>query len=321
MKKALWLRLNGTELAGRDIGALASGFQKSGYDTDIVILSKKDALERVKGMPIEEYSAIFLPFVFVSKFDSGGTVASAFKNVLDRASKGSISGMFVDTTFPLDPYLWDEKDSGNKINIWNQTPVKILASFQKEITLDDKAMKVLNQRILKKIHPESQFIPLEWTIFHKDTVSSAMEESKKVFKKEKIRLPRKIERFYYGAQKKKLVSSLKLLGLGTSKDDKVFGRIGDFFPTVENITPVSQSRKMSHLWVPYAERAEKNLYPYEEVKGDYQFTLRNLELSLLCDEEQIVCDPRVSDYVQQFFHKDAWENKETEVLKQLAETY
>lgn len=288
-----------------DTRVVAYGLERAGYQVDVRELSY--LRDNVDSVPFEDYDIISYSVPDNALYSSTAKNYYFYTEMAKRAKPYAICLFQCDITFGMDPFIWDPEAgrAETRFNYLKDKPVRIIASFLDSILDDPVAMELIEKKYMSKLHPDSKFIPLEWTSFHYDVMVEARGGSAG---SDIANLPARysdlelaptedlpISKFYYGIKKPKIGRRLKELGFGNDPEDAIFGKIGDVLPTVRNF--LKNKKDVSReFWLPYARSAEQVFIPYEPIKGDYQITLRQLE-ALEFYPETVVIDPKINSVV------------------------
>lgn len=298
-----------------DAKSVAIGFKRAGYAVDFV--SQKELTSGETEIAIGSYSLICyepprnaLHFSTPSNFEF-------FTKLHREARDGALTLHYCDLSFPLDPNIWNPKmgRDKSKINLMAGRPVRIMGSFSSDILRDAQAMDLIRKRVLTKMHPDSSFVPLEWNTLNYARVAEdgGFQDTPRVQHLQ-------YDNFYYGLDKRKLVPSLKRLGLGGSVNDAVLGSISKAFPGVKNVQQHGGSGGREP-WLPHALLARRILIPYERIKGDYQATLRFLE-ALMFYPDRAVLDPQIADWMQPMASEHGpWKQRVAETVDRMVDLH
>lgn len=330
-KKAMIIYLTSNEVELKDSEAIATGFQKIGYETEVYRIHdiSKDDLYKEKDWGSYSFVGFFPDLNGL--WHSNKNRKACMKHIFENSRDEALSFIVCDTTFNIDVHMWDKgEDSKDKEKVFCYKPLKVIGSFSKSILESESGMKLINQRYMNKLHPDSKFIPLEWLAFH--IYDLPQEMKRKIELSEELKdtvypdgVP-EVNGFYYGFRKPKIAKELKLMGLGDSPKDGVFGEIGRFFtgdeyPDIQRFGQNIKQRQPEY-WIPLAQNAKKLYVPYDPVKGDFQFTKRFLEVALLKeDPSEIEASPKIAEEIREYLAVDKWESKAKEVEQELKELY
>ena len=193
-------------------------------------------------------------------------------------------------------------------------PLTLIASLTPAITGTPEGNK-LAKAWLKPLHPDSRIVYSEFLAGLVHTIAPEIEAAAER-SQHKDERPVDIHSFYWGIKRPGVVQSLKALGLGSDKNDAVFGAIRSAFPRVRNLT--REPKYDIDTWAPMVTAAEQVLLPYEPVKSEYQITRRLLECAILAPDTTVV-DPRLSEHVQRFLDPAEWVTYAKQVSGELLE--
>jgi len=292
-------------LASMDTRVVAYGLERAGYDVDLRELG--ELREDVDAVPFEDYDIITYAIPDNALYASTTKNYHFYKEMARRAKPYAICLFQCDITFALDPFIWDPAigRAETRFNYLKDKPVRVIASFSDSILDDPSAMALMESKYMRKLHPDSRFIPVEWLSFNYDMMvesrggaagSDIGDLPLRYSNLEAVpaeELP--VGKFYYGIKKPKIAKRLKELGLGQSPQDAVFGKVGENLPDVRNFLK-DKKNVGREFWLPYAQAAEEVFLPYEPIKGDHQITLRHLE-ALEFYPEGTSIDPKMESWI------------------------
>lgn len=313
--KALIFSLTHNYIALSDRDAIASGFERAGYEVTKTTL--KDLGKAIHETPVEDYDIILFPPSFSAIFVSSGEHKTVFKE-LDRRARQNAMGLYMnDISLQIDPYVWDKSEgSGGKINFLDMRPMTVYGSFDDSFLYNDEAMGRVQTRYLSKMHNQSRFVALEWNILQHYTFDPTVPETE-VLPDFDDRLD-PIRYFYYGADKKMVRESLSQMGFGDDPSDAVSGNAAKGFPNLTNLTPAKRKHRTRGNWIKAAQKAEGVLVPYEPIKGEHQVTLRLME-ALSFYPNNAVYDRRISPRIRRFAEdEDLWSQEAAGVVERIA---
>lgn len=292
-------------LASVDTRVVAYGLERAGYEVDLREL--RDLRENVDAVPFEDYDIISYAIPDNALYASTTKNYYFYREMARRAKPYAICLFQCDITFALDPFIWDPAigRAETRHNYLQEKPVRVIASFTDSILDDPSAMELMEQKYMRKLHPDSVLVPLEWLSFNYDMMLES--RGGKLGTDIRELAPRysdlsepladdlPVGKFYYGIKKPKIAKRLKELGLGDDPRDAVFGKVGENLPGVRNF--LRNKKDVSReFWLPYAQAAEEVFLPYEPIKGDYQITLRHLE-ALEFYPESASIDPKMESWI------------------------
>ena len=234
--------------------------------------------------------------------------AEAVTDLVHRARPGALMLPVCDVLFSIDLRIrsaWTRE----WYDPFKERPVRILGSFDEGVLDDQWAMTRIGHRFIRRTHPDSTFIPLEWLFGYAPIVEARMKTALHSPVTDLMRRVLPVDRFYYGLARPGIGDSLRRLDFGQSPTDAVVGKIAAHFPLVRDATLPGQRGVQPPVWAPLVAGAQRNLYPYEPVKGDHQVTLRMAELAVLADPDSIVVDARVAPHVLAYRDFSLWPKK------------
>lgn len=298
-----------------DAIVMGKGLERAGFEvfqTSTRELGKnKDKLEDI---PVEKMDAILIQPPFTALFQTAGGRKDALVNVLDRA-KDSARALYVcDTTMYLKPWMWNAKEGvASKVNVFGKYPFKVLGSFTDDILKSEEGLKKADSMWLNKMHQDTEFIPLQWSIFHGATISSEMDLWTKCAEENLEKnfpdgVP-KVKNFYYGFKKSHVARSLESMGIYEDPDNAVFGGIVDFLKNgdIQNLSGFCNGEMTPETWIPIAQEADKIYVPYDPIKSEFQVTKRYAEMAYLGFGDKLIVDPRVNkDLINLTKSLDLW---------------
>lgn len=319
MRKALVLPLHSNQIELHDAVCLKDGLEKGGFEVDVVPLKQLDSV--VDSLPISSYDFIGIWPSHSAMFVSGGHHKDSMLKVTRGAKEGALYVIACDVKHPFTPFMWNkgENASEDKVDIFKDLPVTVFGSFSKDILKDEKAMERANFLWMRKLSSESEFIPLEWNLFH---IGKSYEMLKDFADNGVPYEGPQINRFYYGLQKPKIAKSLRLMGMGTDPGDATFGGISTCFKNVTALCQKPTKRGMDfgtpRYFMPIARKSDILLFPYEPIKGDYQVTKRLVEYAAI-GHKNVQFDDRISDYIKNFTDLSYWRKRSDEVSQEISD--
>lgn len=330
-KRALIINFQTNQVEVSDCEAFSSGLREAGFSVERYSVTQlAGRTQKIKTLPIEEYSFIGFTPSFNGMFHTKGGRKDAVLEIIKRAKPGALSLIVCDTTLAIDPHMWnDSEGSSTKVNILKEAPFKIIGSFSDSILSDKEAMEKVQKMWLNKSHDDSEFLPLEWLAFHIDSLECSL----KGYLSEGLNLldsglqsyttedAERLEGFYYGVSKPKVAASLKDMGLGINQMDSVFGTISKNFPELKNYDNAKDNRgRTPTAWAPLVHYAKEVYLPNDPVKGNHQFTKRFLEYAILCPD-RVKIDKNINPKLLMYLDKENWTAKSKEVSSKLGEIY
>lgn len=320
MVKALAIRRGDT--AGNPIGeaeikGIVLALRSQGVHVDEV--SYRDT----PSIPIEEYAGIFVMPSYNSAMEYKWKIQSPMIELHRRARPNAIHLIHCDVYFSFATHIWDGDNplkAQSKKPIYGDKPVTILGAFDRSIESDLEAWEFVTKKTLRKLPEGSEMWTGQWLthLVRTPELKDFKEMCKTIEPSDED-----IRKFYYGIPKKKLIPSLRDMGLGEDPRDAVFGGVGKDILDVRNL---AGQRKKGYTdpdkWAPHVKACEELLFPYDPVKGDYQITRRVLE-HIYLEPKETVIDPRVSDRITCMFEsEDIWfeeSDNEAKLLKERLE--
>lgn len=269
-------------------------------------------------LPLADYHAIFLPPIYNAMFDSSKRIAGPIRHLHKTARPYAIHYLHTDIRYRFDKHIWDSKVETHKDKVdyfaESGNPVTLFTSYHEDILKDPKALETLSNRTFSKMGENSRILPVEW-LTHFIWTEDIERYRQEVAKTQPA--PMSIDKFYYGSDRKGTNKSLVAMGFGDSPNDRVFGPVGKVLRK-----PVEQLEGEWHDWIAYAKSADRLLFPYEPVKGDYQITLRTLEYALL-GTDNVVHDPQVSQHIVDHLYDgslDLWKESSERAYQQMIDS-
>lgn len=295
------------------------GLENSGFSVEVVDVDYLS--ENLDKYTIEDYDIIAFDVQQNSLFCSNKRRLYLYTELFNRAKDGALTMYACDVMIKLQPHLWDKPVPGYSVyekrtNIFNTRPIRVIISLDPSIEKNkehmDKAKKVWFSN--SNLHKDSTLHFIEWVSFAINTYNPEgnVEYEASLFTP-------KIRNFYYGMKRDKLVDSLINNGIKT-KEDLVFGSIGNH-PKLSEVQKVIIPSKKPLQWLPYANIAERVVFPYEPIKSEYQITLRLLEV-LKFYKDKVVFDDRVNKRLVEFAKSDKiWHETAAESIEKIKTLY
>lgn len=296
----------------KNAASLAIGLSQAGYS--LTFAMESDLRAAPKSLAYGDFDLICYQAPDNGLHRSSAAHLRLYTHLHREAKDNAVAIFYCDVALQFQPTMWDNKigKEETKRNFMAERPVRILGSFSHDILDDQKAMGLIHRKVMSKVHPDSTFLPVEWLAFN-----HALAEGWGEFANAAQSMPKTIDRFYYGLDKRKLVPSLERMGLGQSERDAVVGSIARAFPKVRNLGDSDKGGR--HPWLEHAQAAKSVLIPYEPLKGDYQLTLRLLE-ALQCYPETAVLDPQIADWMQPLAREHApWKQRMAQAVERMAQ--
>lgn len=323
-KRALIINIQNNEVEIGDCEAICIALRKAGFQAERKSLNEmgvEGSDNHFSKIPVEEYSVVGFMSSFSALMASRKNSRTVFENIVERAQPESLTLFVSDTTLPLDPNMWNTTEGHKfKKNVYALKPMKVIGSFSEGILDDESAMRRAHSVWLKKLHPNSEFIPVEWLSAHIDMVENKITSS--LSKAESMvdeiypsGVP-EVKNFYYGIKKPKVAKRLREMGILDDERNAVFGTISQVLKGVRSFDTGSSKKRGPEYWAPIATRAEGIYIPYDPVKGDYQFTPRFIESHYL-NPNGLIIDPLISDEIAAFTNPEIWREKLDEVSEKL----
>lgn len=328
-RKAIIIAIQSNPVELSDCEALSSGMKRAVFDTEICKLSDLAKDDNYLKRNWGEYSSVVFTPCLNGLWISKKNNKECLKHIFNNSKESALSLLICDTTLSIDVNVWDkDEDSSQKEAVFASKPLKVIGSFDKAITEDEEAMKVLHRVYFRKLHEDSKLYPIEWLSFYIYDLEDKIKEKIKLSKEIESEvypngLP-EIDGFYYGISKKKVAKELEEMGFGNSEKDAVFGGISKNFPESKypNLLRFGENpRKVTpEYWIPLAQKAKKLYIPYDPVKGDYQFTKRFLESYLLNPDGLYISD-KINSNIKAFFTKEKWYEEAKNSERELSELF
>lgn len=301
IRKALLISFQSNAVEQADVDCFARGLGDS-VQVDRLAFQQLSLFQALR-LRVEDYDLVVLWPMFNSLWSSKPGALDILRSICSRTRPGALALALCDTTLPIQTRLWNKEDGPDAAGEpLKEFPVKVLASFHPDVLTDPVAVDRIERIWMSRLHPDSTFIAVEWLAWSVYLPTTAPPT------------PRDVGAFYYGLAKKGIVPSLTRLGLGEGKNDAVFGKIASLFLDVRDVTDRANN------WQQYAAGAERNLFPFDPVKSDYQITRRLLELVQI-NPESIAFDDRISGYVRQYVDLDQWRRLAEQVTHDFDETF
>lgn len=314
--KALMVSVSSNPVGASDSLAFGDGLESIGFEVEQVLL--KDLDKVADSYDFSSYDFIGMFPSFNAMFVSGGTRRTTVQRMIQESNPGAFHLIVCDVALAFDPYMWNKGDvaSKDKVNVFMERPITVLGSFSNSFYDDADAMKLKDRKWMNKVHPDSEFITLEWLFFHKDRATRKIQ---KLSSETGEYTGSPIDRFYYGIERPRIAKSLRGMGMGESPYDAIFGKIGKKLPEIRNLMEKPKNRldkaESPSIWVPMAKSANTLLLPYEKIKGEHQATLRLLEYAFLANN--VESDPQINSEILRYLQRDAWDEKFESVSREL----
>ena len=248
---------------------------------------------------------LFKPW-FNAMFASGGNTWE-LHNRLHNEFTGKVFIFYCDIKMKFTPYVLKNTENVYiKKHFFDGLNSEMIYSLSHSIIDDEKALYMIKEKI-KEFNMPITFI--EWNFL---TMSLFDEIHSKYYNKDVLPLHDKI---YWGQSKRHVIESLKEMNYGNDGNNDI--GIG---PVTKSFKKLCFAISYGNKTVPfekYVPMAKNILVPYEYIKGDYQFTLRYVEmLALKHKDSKIVFHENVSDYLKQFSNKERVLKKYEEVCNE-----
>lgn len=243
-----------------------------------------------------KYDLVVVMPIFNAMFVSGRGTSVVFKQLASQVQEDRL--MFYNDDVTL---YTNSRVMNVKTREWEESflarPIKILGNFTESVVTHPTALAQAKHRWYRHLHEATEIIPVEMTL----TWTEARRESLRFEHLDSLAIdfdyPDRIESFYCGLHKRRVIPSLRKLGLGAHADDAVMGPIAHRFPTAKDLT-IDESYTPFPILAKLISLAERNLLPFEKIKCEVQPSPRLAELLVATTPDKIIADSRVS--------KDIW---------------
>lgn len=291
----------------RDVNSVCKSLSDAGHD--VTTIRRSHLYKKYDELGVDNYDLILMKPWMNAMFGSGGNMPELKERL--KSFKGVIAVLYCDIKMKFSPYiLIKHDDKYDKINFFEDLNAVIMYSLHRSVLDDKDAMESIKERTNDF---GLDIVPIEWNFL----TCSIYDE---LYKSVDHNVPIKYDRAYFGQFKRGVYNSLQHMNFG-DLNDIVIGGIAHKFPNSISVYEKNEKGKNSgkaiefEKYIPYAKYV---VIPYEKIKSEYQFTLRFVEsLALMNDNAELLFDPMVSDYLEQFTSIESIRSKSKSVIKEI----